>query len=100
MQKTCESSSHFLLKESVLWLRGTSQDVPTFVCIQRFNPYIYPILSSEELQEAEKYFGPFSDLDLENFKKIRKELQVKYHPDQFEKFEDETVKELATERFH
>ncbi|MEM6633445.1 MAG: hypothetical protein AAF694_27475 [Bacteroidota bacterium] len=58
-----------------------------------------PILTAEELKEVEKYFGPFADLDLEGFKKTRKELQVKYHPDKFAKFEDETVKELATERF-
>ena len=57
------------------------------------------ILTPEESKEVEKYFGPLADLTLDTFKKVRKELQVKYHPDRFEKFEDETVQEMATERF-
>lgn len=57
------------------------------------------ILTPEEAKEVEKYFGPLADLNLDDFKKVRKELQAKYHPDRFEKFEDETVQEMATERF-
>jgi len=57
------------------------------------------LLTDEELKEVEKYYGPFQKLDLDTFKRVRKELQAKYHPDKFAQFEDETVKELATERF-
>lgn len=56
-------------------------------------------LSDKELEAIEKYFGSLKDLDLEQFKTIKKQLMVKYHPDNFEKFEDETVQEMATERF-
>ena len=56
-------------------------------------------LSSKEIEAIEKYFGPLKDLDMEKFKSTKKQLMAKYHPDNFEKFEDETVKEMATERF-
>jgi len=39
------------------------------------------------------------DMDVVTFKKRKKELRGKYHPDNFEKFEDEIVKQMATERF-
>ena len=55
--------------------------------------------SSKELEELEKYFGRLEELDLDKFKKLKKQLQLKYHPDNFEKFEDETILEMATERF-
>jgi len=56
-------------------------------------------ITQEELDEIAKYYGPISDLDFEQFKKTKKQLQSKYHPDNFAKFDDETVKEMATERF-
>lgn len=56
-------------------------------------------ITQEELDEISKYYGPISDLDFEKFKKTKKQLQSKYHPDNFAKFDDETVKEMATERF-
>jgi hypothetical protein len=58
------------------------------------------LFTPAELEAIEKYFGArWSDLDLENFKAIRNKLRAKYHPDKFEKFDDETVKEMAKERF-
>ncbi len=38
-------------------------------------------------------------MDLETFKKKHRELRSKFHPDNFEHFENEAVKELATEKF-
>lgn len=48
----------------------------------------------------QKYYGQSLDeLRPEEFNKIRKQLRAKYHPDNFEKFDDETIREMATERF-
>jgi len=53
-----------------------------------------------EREEVRKYFGkPLEELDAEEFKVIHRQLRTRYHPDNFEKFEDETVREMATERF-
>ncbi len=53
-----------------------------------------------EQKLIEKYFGVRLDiLTPEEFKKTRKQLMAKYHPDNFQKFEDETIQEMATERF-
>jgi hypothetical protein len=58
------------------------------------------MLSEQEKEAIQKYFGvPFEELTAEEFKKTLKELRGKYHPDNFEKFADETVREMATERF-
>jgi hypothetical protein len=58
-----------------------------------------PITLTEK-QAIQKYFGMnLEELDLETFKKIRNELRTKYHPDKFEKHEDETIREMATEKF-
>ncbi len=58
------------------------------------------MFSEKDKTTIEKYFGvPLEALDLEQLKKIHRELRAKYHPDNFEKFEDETVREMATERF-
>lgn len=57
-------------------------------------------ITEKDKEAIKKYFGvPFEELDVEQFKKLRKQLRGKYHPDNFEKFEDETVREMATERF-
>ncbi|MFK8101959.1 MAG: hypothetical protein AB8G15_05535 [Saprospiraceae bacterium] len=53
----------------------------------------------KEREDITKYFGDLAALTPESFKKIKKQLQAKYHPDNFEKFDDETVQEMATERF-
>jgi hypothetical protein len=59
-----------------------------------------PPFTPEELESIEKYFGSdLNELDMERFKTIRNQLRAKYHPDKFEKYEDETVKEMAKERF-
>lgn len=58
------------------------------------------ILSEQEKKQVEKYFEiAFAALTAEVFKQKLKELRSKYHPDKFEKFADETVREMATERF-
>ncbi|MDX1939964.1 MAG: hypothetical protein SFU99_05385 [Saprospiraceae bacterium] len=57
-------------------------------------------ITEKDKEAIQKYFGvPFEELDAEQFKKVLRELRGKYHPDNFEKFEDETVREMATERF-
>lgn len=57
-------------------------------------------LSPQEIKDIEKYFGSRpEDLTEESLKKKRRSLHTKYHPDNFEKFEDETVREMATDRF-
>lgn len=56
--------------------------------------------TEKELAEIGKYFGvKLNELDEENFKALRNQLRSKYHPDKFEKYEDETVREMASERF-
>lgn len=62
-------------------------------------------MSSKHWTEAEKdaiqkYYGQSIEaLRPEDFHKARKKILAKYHPDNFEKFEDETIREMATDRF-
>lgn len=57
-------------------------------------------ITHAEREAIKKYWGKsLEDLHIDEFKAIRKQLRAKYHPDNFEKFEDETVREMATERF-
>lgn len=57
-------------------------------------------ISTQEQSDIKKYFGvALEELDFETFKKTQRLLRTKYHPDNFEKFEDETIREMATERF-
>lgn len=57
-------------------------------------------ITEKDKAAIEKYFGmPIAQLDEAQFKKLLRELRSKYHPDNFEKFGDETVREMATERF-
>jgi hypothetical protein len=62
-------------------------------------------MSSKHWTEAEKnaiqkYYGQtIESLRPEDFHKTRKKILAKYHPDNFEKFEDETIREMATDRF-
>lgn len=60
-----------------------------------------PVMFTEKDKATiEKYFGVrLEELDAAQLKKIHRELRAKFHPDNFEKFEDETVREMATERF-
>ncbi len=57
-------------------------------------------ITQSEREAIQKYFEKaLESLNPEDFQKIRKQLRTKYHPDNFEKFEDETIREMATERF-
>ncbi|MEM9847138.1 MAG: hypothetical protein AAF847_04560 [Bacteroidota bacterium] len=57
-------------------------------------------ITKQDQSDILKYFGlPLEELDEPTFKRIQKELRSKYHPDRFEKFEDDTIREMATERF-
>jgi hypothetical protein len=57
-------------------------------------------LTTTEREAVEKYFGAsIEELDATQFEQILKQIRKKYHPDNFAKFEDETVQEMATERF-
>lgn len=56
--------------------------------------------SETERQEIRELFGELPEnLDNETFRKKLRELRAKFHPDNFEKFGDETVRQLATDRF-
>lgn len=56
--------------------------------------------TEQERQEILELFGALPEhLDAETFKKTLRELRAKFHPDNFEKFGDDTVRQLATERF-
>ena len=56
--------------------------------------------SEQEKQEIRELFGTMPEqLDSELFKKTLRDLRAKYHPDNFEKFGDDIVRQLATERF-
>lgn len=56
--------------------------------------------SPQEAAEIRDLFGVAPEqLDAAAFKKTLRELRAKYHPDNFEKFGDDTVRQLATERF-
>lgn len=60
----------------------------------------YEPLTSTELTEFKKYFGTsLEEILLDDFKKIHKQLQSKYHPDNFEKHDDATIREMAVEKF-
>lgn len=57
-------------------------------------------ITKTEREEIRKIFGvSVEEIDKEKLVKLKKELRAKYHPDNFEKFEDEVVKQMATERF-
>ncbi len=54
----------------------------------------------EESGEISELFGASPEhLTEEAFRKALRELRARYHPDNFEKFGDETVRQLATQRF-
>ena len=56
--------------------------------------------SKKEREEIRKLFGiPLEEIEKETFKKIHRELRSKFHPDNFEQFDNEAVKEMATEKF-
>ena len=56
--------------------------------------------TEQEITEIQDLFGfPPEQLDSEAFKTKLRELRAKYHPDNFEKFDDAVVRQLATDRF-
>lgn len=58
------------------------------------------LFSEQERQEIRELFGARPEvLTPETFRKTLRDLRAKYHPDNFEKFGDDTVRQLATERF-
>ncbi|MEZ4824736.1 MAG: J domain-containing protein [Bacteroidia bacterium] len=57
-------------------------------------------LTPEDLSNVKKYFGlDLETLSEESLKEAHKNARKKYHPDNFTKFEDETVIEMAKDRF-
>jgi hypothetical protein len=56
--------------------------------------------TEQERAEFRELFGDYPEqLDEAAFKKALRALRAKYHPDNFIKFGDDTVQQLATERF-
>ncbi len=56
--------------------------------------------SEQEVVDIQELFGAKPEqLDAEIFKAKLRELRAKYHPDNFEKFDDAVVRQLATDRF-
>ena len=56
--------------------------------------------SDQEKEEIRLLFGKdLQDLDSPTLADIHKDLRQKYHPDKFEQYEDEVVKEMAKEKF-
>lgn len=56
--------------------------------------------TEQERLEIRETFGVLPEhLDAETFRKTLRELRSRFHPDNFEKFGDDTVRQLATERF-
>ncbi len=56
--------------------------------------------SEQDVNDIRDLFGlPPEQLDTEAFRTKLRELRAKYHPDNFEKFDDAVVRQLATDRF-
>jgi hypothetical protein len=56
--------------------------------------------SAEEQEAIRKWFGKvLEELDEPSFRETLRDLRAKYHPDKFEKFEDDTIREMALDRF-
>lgn len=57
-------------------------------------------ITEQDKQNIEKYFGKMlSELTDEDFRQTHKQLRQKYHPDNFAQFEDDTILEMAKDRF-
>lgn len=57
-------------------------------------------LTPGEKSKVLEYFGKQpEDLTLDEFEQKHRELRTKYHPDKFEKYDDDIVKELTGEKF-
>ncbi len=57
-------------------------------------------LSEQDREKIKKYFGKeLGDITEAEFKELHKEARKKFHPDNFAHFDDETVLEMAKDRF-
>ena len=57
-------------------------------------------ITEQDKKDIEKYFGvSLSELTEENFRQSHRQLRQKYHPDNFAQFKDETIQEMAKDRF-
>lgn len=57
-------------------------------------------LSKQDQELIQKYFGKgLNEINADNFQQLRREARSKYHPDNFTHFGDETVLEMAKDRF-
>jgi len=57
-------------------------------------------LTDQDRERIQKYFGKeLSEITPDNFKELQREARRKFHPDNFAHFEDETVLEMAKDRF-
>lgn len=57
-------------------------------------------LTKDEIAELKELFGAeLPGLSEEEFDRLHKELRQKYHPDKFERYDDEVVREMAKEKF-
>lgn len=57
------------------------------------------ITQSERQAIRDLYGVGIESMDIESFESLHKKLRQKYHPDQFEKYNDEVVREMAKTRF-
>jgi len=56
--------------------------------------------SEQDMHDIRELFGATPEqLDAETIKAKLRELRARYHPDNFEKFDDAVVRQLATDRF-
>ncbi|HMX40800.1 MAG TPA: J domain-containing protein [Saprospiraceae bacterium] len=56
--------------------------------------------TEQEVADIQEFFGQRPEnLGTEEFRKALRDLRARYHPDNFERFGDEVVRQLATERF-
>lgn len=57
-------------------------------------------LTKDEIAELKELFGAeLPGLSEDEFDRLHKELRQKYHPDKFERYDDEVVREMAKEKF-
>lgn len=58
------------------------------------------MFTENERNEIHDLFGQYPEsLTPDSFKQALRDLRARFHPDNFEKYGDETVRQLATERF-
>jgi len=58
------------------------------------------MFTKDERDKVTEYFGKIpEELTMEEFEQIHRELRAKYHPDKFEKYSDDIVRMLASEKF-